>query len=159
MLNYGYNPYYSQYPNYYTNALQQSYANQQAQQQNQQNHYRVILVSNEEEAKATPADLNGNPTFFYNKSVNKIYLKQINPQTGAAPLQIFNAQPTAQDNIKTQPDELMNLSEQHYNTIIEGINGIYRMLAPISQQNIISTQPPIMEEPKQKGKSSAKHSD
>lgn len=157
MLNYGYNPYYAQYPSYYQNALQQNYAQQQAQQQAQQNHYRVILVSNEEEAKATPADLNGNPTFFYNKSVNKIYLKQINPQTGAAPLQIFNAAPTAQDNIKTQPDEMMNVSEQKYNTIIEGINGLYRMLAPMTQQNI-STQPPIMDEPK-KGKLSAKNSD
>jgi len=157
MLNYGYNPYYTQYPSYYQNALQQNYAQQQAQQQAQQNHYRVILVSNEEEAKATPADLNGNPTFFYNKSVNKIYLKQINPQTGAAPLQIFNAVPMAQDNIKTQPDEMMNVSEQKYNTIIEGINGLYRMLAPMTQQNI-STQPPIMDEPK-KGKLSAKNSD
>ena len=51
----------------------------------------------------------------------------------------------------------MNFSEQKFNTIIEGINGIYRMLTPIMQQNI-STQPPIMDEPK-KGKISAKNSD
>ena len=56
---YGYNnPFY--HPSYF-------------QQQNQQQQpIRIMLVSNEEEAKATPADLNGNPTFFYNKSMNKI---------------------------------------------------------------------------------------
>lgn len=71
-------------------------------------------------------------------------------------MRIFNAEPMPDTNIKTQPDELM--TEQHYNTIIEGINGIYRMLAPLLPQNNISTQPPIMDEPK-KGKSSAKNSD
>lgn len=136
-MSYGYyNPYY--HPNYYQ------------QQQQQQQPIRIMLVSNEEEAKATPADLNGNPTFFYNKSMNKIYLKQINPQTGAAPLQIFKAEePVAQDNIKTQPDEMMR-----YQTLLEGINGLYRLL----QQNTISTQPPIMTEEK-KVKSNAKNSD
>ena len=133
---YGYNnPFY--HPSYF-------------QQQNQQQPIRIMLVSNEEEAKATPADLNGNPTFFYNKSMNKIYLKQINPQTGAAPLQVFKAEePVAQDNIKTQPDEMMR-----YQTLLEGINGLYRLL----QQNTISTQPPIMTEEK-KVKSNAKNSD
>ena len=130
-MSYGYyNPYY--HPSYY-------------QQQQQQQPIRIMLVSNEEEAKATPADLNGNPTFFYNKSMNKIYLKQINPQTGAAPLQIFKAEePVAQENIKTQPDEMLN----KYNMIIEGINGLYRLL----QQNTISTQPPIMTEEIEKSK-------
>lgn len=154
MQNY-YNPYY--HPGYFANAIQQNYANQQMQNQTTQSiPLRVLLVSNEEEAKATPADLNGNPTFFYNKSANKVYIKQINPQTGAAPLRIFNAEQTPDTNIKTQPDEVM--TEQHYNTIIEGINGIYRMLAPLLPQNNISTQPPIMEEPK-KAKTSAKNSD
>lgn len=149
---YGYYPYmpYSQFANQLVNG------NQQQTQTTQSIPLRVLLVSNEEEAKATPADLNGNPTFFYNKSANKVYIKQINPQTGAAPLRIFNAEPMPDTNIKTQPDELM--TEQHYNTIIEGINGIYRMLAPLLPQNNISTQPPIMEEPK-KAKTSAKNSD
>ena len=136
---YGYNnPFY--HPSYF-------------QQQNQQQQpIRIMLVSNEEEAKATPADLNGNPTFFYNKSMNKIYLKQINPQTGAAPLQIFKAEePVAQENIKTQPDEMMR-----YQTLLEGINGLYRLL---QQQNTISTQPPIMTEEPKKVKSNAKNSD
>lgn len=132
------NPYY--HPNYF-NALMQ-----QQQTQQQQQAIRVILVSNEEEAKATPADLNGNPIFFYNKSMNKIYLKQINPQTGAAPLQVYNAeQPIAQDNIKTQPDEMMR-----YKTLLDGINSIHRIL----QQNTISTQPTILDEEEKSKKAS-----
>ena len=134
------NPYY--HPNYFNALMQQ----QQMQQQAQQQAIRVILVSNEEEAKATPADLNGNPIFFYNKSMNKIYLKQINPQTGAAPLQVYNAeQPIAQDNIKTQPDEMMR-----YQTLLDGINSIHRLL----QQNTISTQPPILDEEEKPKKAS-----
>lgn len=137
MQNYGY-PY---YPSYWNNTLQQNYANQvQQMQQTQQHPIRVVLVSNEEEAKATPADTNGNPLFFYNKSMNKVYLKQINPQTGAAPLQIFNLeQPKIEDNIKTQPDEMMR-----YNNIMTGIEGLYRLLTPST------TQPPIMDEEKPK---------
>lgn len=138
MMNYGGYNYYNPYNPY--NQL----AQQLASNQNQQNiHLKVMLVSNEEEAKATPADLNGNPTFFYNKSANKIYLKQINPQTGAAPLQIFNAEPLPDSNIKTQPDEMMR-----YQTLLDGINGLYRLLSPITQSNI-STQPPIMTEPEE----------
>lgn len=140
MQNYGYNPYY--YPNY-LNALQQNYANQlQQQQQNTQNPIRVILVSNEDEAKATPAESNGNPIFFYNKSQNKVYLKQINPQTGAAPLQIFNAQITTE-----QTTEQENPYKKDFNTIIEGINGLYRLWNNQHPQTI-STQPPILEEEK-----------
>lgn len=130
MMNYGGYNYYNPYNPY--NQL----AQQLASNQNQQNvHLKVMLVSNEEEAKATPADLNGNPTFFYNKSANKIYLKQINPQTGAAPLQIFNAEPPT--TTQEKPSE--------YEMIIQGLNGIYRDLEYI--KGSITTQPPIMTEP------------
>ena len=132
-MTYPYSPYW-QYPNY-LNALQQNY-NNQVQQQAAQHPIRVILVSNEEEAKATPAESNGNPILFYNKSQNKVYLKQINPQTGAAPLQIFSA-----DTVNEQANQPVDPYQKQYNTIIEGINGLYRILAP--QQNI-TTQPPIL---------------
>lgn len=136
MMNYGGYNYYNPYNPY--NQITQQLANNQ----NQQNvHLKVMLVSNEEEAKATPADLNGNPTFFYNKSANKIYLKQINPQTGAAPLQVFNAEPQPDSNIKTQPDEMMR-----YQTLLNGINGLYKLLAP---RQDITTQPSIMTEPEE----------
>ena len=156
MMNY-YNPY-----NPYNQLIAQQLANQQQQQaqmQQQQNQpMRVILISNDDEVKAIPADYNGNPTFFYNKSGNKIFIKQVNPQTMEARIQTFNAEPLPDSNIKTQPDEMMKFHEQHYNTVIEGINGIYRMLAPLMQNNI-STQPPIMDDIKPKGKVSAKNSD
>lgn len=144
MQNYGYNPYFGHYPSYF-NALQQSYVNQ-LQQQNSQNPIKVILVSNEDEAKATPADSSGNPTFFYNKSMNKIYLKQINPQTGAAPLQIFNAEVTNEPVNEVE----RNPYQKDFNTIIEGINGLYRILSPMysaqQQGGHITTQPPILTE-------------
>lgn len=145
-MTYPYSPYW-QYPNY-LNALQQNY-NNQVQQQAAQHPIRVILVSNEEEAKATPAESNGNPILFYNKSQNKVYLKQINPQTGAAPLQIFSAD--MQTEVNPQP---ANPFQKDFNTIIEGINGLYRILAP--QQNI-TTQPPILtDEEAEKTKRSSK---
>ena len=147
---YGYTPYTQQ-------ILQQQQQQQQAQQQVNQ-PMRVILISNDEEVKAIPADYNGNPTFFYNKSGNKIFIKQVNPQTMEARIQTFNAEPLPDSNIKTQPDEIMKFHEQHYNTVIEGINGIYRMLAPLMQNNI-STQPPIMTEEPKKVKVNAKNSD
>ena len=111
-----------------------------AQQQAQFQSYpmRVILISNDDEVKAIPADNNGNPTFFYNKSGNKVFIKQVNPKTMEARIQTFNAEPLPDSNIKTQPDELMR-----YQTILEGINCIYRLL---TQNNTISTQPPIMTE-------------
>ena len=144
-MTYPYTPYW-QYPNY-LNALQQNYANQIQQQATQQNPIRVILVSNEDEAKATPADSTGNPTFFYNKSMNKIYLKQINPQTGAAPLQVFNAE------ITNESTNEINPYKKDFNTIIEGINGLYRILSPMyssQQSGHITTQPPILtEEPEE----------
>ena len=145
-MTYPYSPYW-QYPNY-LNALQQNY-NNQVQQQAAQHPIRVILVSNEEEAKATPAESNGNPILFYNKSQNKVYLKQINPQTGAAPLQIFSA-----DTVNEQANQPVDPYQKQYNTIIEGINGLYRILAP--QQNI-TTQPPILtDEEAEKTKRSSK---
>ena len=139
MQNYGY------YPYYFTNNWQ-NYTNQLQQQQATQQHpIRVILVSNEEEAKATPADQSGNPIIFLNKSLNKIYLKQLNPQTQAAPLQVFSAE------IINDNNEVLNPYQKDFNTIIEGINGLYRRIDPLIQQaqQSITTQPPIMTEPEE----------
>ena len=149
-MNY-YNPY-----NPYNQLIAQQLANQQqqAQMQQQQNQpMRVILISNDDEVKAIPADYNGNPTFFYNKSGNKIFIKQVNPQTMEARIQTFNAEPLPDSNIKTQPDEFM----KYHQTVIEGMNGLYRELHSLKES--ISTQPPIMDDVKPKGKVSAKNSD
>lgn len=53
-----------------------------------QNNGKVLFVTNIEEAKATPADMMGNPLFFYNKSKNEIYIKQTDA-TGAAPIREY----------------------------------------------------------------------
>ena len=142
---YGYTP--------YTQQLLQQQQAQQAQQQIQNQPMRVILISNDDEVKAIPADYNGNPTFFYNKSGNKIFIKQVNPQTMEARIQTFNAEPLPDSNIKTQPDEFM----KYHQTVIEGMNGLYRELHSLKES--ISTQPPIMTEEPKKVKVNAKNSD
>lgn len=69
-------PQYFNQPNY--NVPQQPYVN----------NGRVVFVTNIEEAKATPADMLGNPIFFYNKSKNEVYIKQTD-STGAAPIREY----------------------------------------------------------------------
>lgn len=133
MFNYQ-NPY-----NYTSPYMQQLLAQQQTQQQTNQ-PMRVILISNDDEVKAIPADYNGNPTFYYNKSGNKIFIKQVNPQTMEAKIQTFNAELPA-----TQPEK-----PSEYQMIMQGLNGIYRDLEYIKGN--ITTQPPIMTEPEEKAK-------
>ena len=72
----------NRYPQYFN---QQNY-NQPAQPYT--NNGRVVFVTNIEEAKATPADMLGNPLFFYNKSKNELYIKQTD-STGAAPIREY----------------------------------------------------------------------
>lgn len=125
-------PYYS----YGYNPLAHQLFN--AQQQIQNSPMRVILISNDDEVKAIPADNNGNPTFFYNKSGNKVFIKQVNPQTMEAHIQSFKAELPEQP---TQPDK----DTQYRQTVIDGINGLYREFQALKQT--ITTQPPIMDEP------------
>lgn len=132
MMNYS--PFYG-----YVSPYAQQILNQQ-QQQIQNTPMRVILISNDDEVKAIPADNNGNPTFYYNKSGQKIFIKQVNPQTMEAHIQSFKAEPSPDQSIKTQPDEFM----KYHQTVIEGMNGLYRELHSLKES--ISTQPPIMTE-------------
>jgi len=132
MMNYS--PFYG-----YVSPYAQQILNQQQQIQN--TPMRVILISNDDEVKAIPADNNGNPTFYYNKSGNKIFIKQVNPQTMEAKIQAFNAElPVA---TPEKPSE--------YQMIMQGLNGIYRDLEFIkglyTNNTNITTQPPIMDNP------------
>lgn len=133
MMNYS--PYYG-----YVSPFAQQILNQQ-QQQIQNTPMRVILISNDDEVKAIPADNNGNPTFYYNKSGNKIFIKQVNPQTMEAKIQAFNAELPA-----TTPEK-----PSEYQMIMQGLNGIYRDLEFIkgmyASNTNITTQPPIMDNP------------
>lgn len=81
--------------NYY-NAFTPQQRLYETQQQYQQQYaqpiqqgYRVIPVSNEQEANATQVDLSGNPIFFYNKGANEVYIKQFNQVTGLADFKRF----------------------------------------------------------------------
>ena len=64
----------SQYPQYFNQNVQQAIGTQTG--------WRILQVSNIEEANATPADLTGSPLFFFNKATKEIYMKQLD-QTGA----------------------------------------------------------------------------
>lgn len=99
--------------------------------------YSIFPVSNIEEANATKADLNYNPTFFFNQSKGEIYLKQLDRLTGAAVMRYFKEIELAQEptnNVK--PVEVINDYSQQLNTILEGINGLYRILSQ-SQEIIV----------------------
>jgi len=62
--------------------------NQYFNNQPQYNSGKILFVSSIEEAKATPADMLGNPLFFYNKANNCVYIKQTDA-TGAAPIREY----------------------------------------------------------------------
>lgn len=91
--------------------------------------YNIFPVSNIEEANATKADLNYNPTFFFNQNKGEIYLKQLDRSTNAANLRIFT-EVTPQPEQTAPQTENINQYGQQLNTILEGINGLYRLLTP-----------------------------
>lgn len=124
-----YNPQYhrEQLANAYSQYMNSLYPQQQ--QNNVPIGYSVFPVSNIEEANATKADLNYNPTFFYNQSKSEIYLKQLDRMTGAATMRYFKEinQPAIEQVQPTQNENISQYSQQ-LNTILEGINGLYRIL-------------------------------
>lgn len=139
--------------NQYMNAL---YPQQQAQtlQTTLPQGYSIFPVSNIEEANATKADLNYNPTFFFNQSRGEIYLKQLDRSTNAATLRIFKEIQTAQEpSSPVKASSSVNDYTPQLNTILEGINGLYRLLSPQQNTEIIEAE---IVEPKAKGVKNAK---
>lgn len=108
MMNYGYfNPMIT--PQQRLSQLEQQYP-----QFGQQVGFKVLPVTNIEEANASQIDLNGNPVFFYNKGKNEVYIKQFNVQTGLADFYTFtrveNATKTeSKDEFKLINDKLDKL--------------------------------------------------
>lgn len=102
----------SRYPQYFN---QQNY-NQPSQPY--QNNGRVVFVTNIEEAKATPADMLGNPLFFYNKSKNEIYIKQTDA-TGAAPIREYELK---KDQTVTSEPSTLELKLQEIQKQLDEIN-------------------------------------
>jgi hypothetical protein len=99
MQNYGMNGYYNPY--------------------NQQRFtpLKIYSVSNIMEATATPVE-NLDPIFFFNRSENVIYKKQIDG-TGAAPIQVYKLSVVEQPTNETKQS---NPYENDFKTINESIN-------------------------------------
>ena len=112
----------SRYPQYFN---QQNY-NQPSQPY--QNNGRVVFVTNIEEAKATPADMLGNPLFFYNKSKNEIYIKQTDA-TGAAPIREYELKKdqSVQSETFSVEDKLQEIQKQ-----LDEIN--HKLEKPVSKK-------------------------
>lgn len=123
-----FNSYPNMYPNPYSNPYQERLASmeqQQAYSQAPMHQFKMMLVSNVEEANATPVDtLNGLPSFFYNKSQNEIYMKQFNSISGGAIFQTYKLQ-TMETPVK-QADPY----EAQFRAINEKIDGLYSLLKP-----------------------------
>lgn len=99
----------NQYPQYFSPNVQQAV--------NTSNGWRTIQVSNIDEANATPAEWGGIPLFFYNRSANEIYMKQMD-QSGAAPLITFI--------LKSKQDEI-KLSEEQTKPVTDYQNDLRKL--------------------------------
>lgn len=131
---------FNSYPNMYHNPYQERLANmeQQAYQQAQSfpqaqtYQFKMMLVSNIEEANATPVDtLNGLPSFFYNKSQNEIYMKQFNSVSGGAIFQTYKLQ------MVENPAKQADPYEAEFRAINEKIDGLYSLLKPTDSERFM----------------------
>ena len=101
----------------YTNSMTQYYTpTPQPQMQ-----YRIVPVTSRNEAEAITPDINGAPTFFFNRGSNEVYLKQMDMQTGLSIFKEFIEKPIAEaeakplisiDTLNAKLDEIKSLMEQ-----------------------------------------------
>lgn len=89
----GYQPAYTPNPGYQQSYPQQMYAQQrmdylqsvqQPQQTQQPGDLQARIVTSREEAVASQVVPDGRPYMFYNPNRQEVYMKRIDPQTGAA---------------------------------------------------------------------------
>lgn len=92
----------------------------------QQMFFRMIPVTNIEEANATQVDIQGTPTFFYNQSANEVYLKKLNINTGKADFVKF-----------AKVNQVADTKDDNFKKLCDKIDGLYSLLQT--------------EEPQQKG--------
>ena len=124
MMNYNYyNPYQS--PQQRLAQMEQQF--QQFAQPTPQG-FKVVPVTNIEEANASQVDLQGNPIFFYNKGKNEIYLKQFNIQTGLADFYVFAKAQAPANEVK--PVDSINAYEKEFKAINDRLDGLYSILKP-----------------------------
>lgn len=123
----------TQHPQYFNQNMQQAVG--------VQNGWRVILVSNIEEANATPVDLSGNPLFFFNRATNEIYMKQLD-QTGAAPLISFVLKPQ-ESQIKLSQEQTKPVYDfqNDLRKLTDKVEEIRRILIPNTPQNNPQNKP------------------
>lgn len=110
------------YPNPYQERLM---AMEQQAYQPPQFQFKMMPVSNIEEANATPVDtLTGMPSFFYNRASNEIYMKQFNSNSGGAIFNTYKLQTISDPVKKADP------YEAQFKAINEKIDGLYSLLKP-----------------------------
>ena len=127
MLNYGYvNPMMT--PQQRLAQMETQYSQFVTPQPPQPQGFKVILVTNIEEANASQVDLQGNPVFFYNKGRNEIYLKQFNINTGLADFYVFAKAEQALKDVKPVPST--NTYEKDFKALNDKIDGLYAILKP-----------------------------
>ena len=135
------------YPNYSFNQYNPMFTAQQRLNQMEAQYpqytqpagFKTLQVSNIDEANATPADMTGNPIFFFNKAKGEVYLKQLNLQNGEAYFQTFKLVQTPTEN---KPVEV-NISEEQYKVLSEKLDAVYSLLS-------------TKEEPKREARGNAK---
>lgn len=145
--NYGYNLPQQRLMNYEQQYLQPQ---MQPQMQMQQPYFKMIAVTNEQEANATPVDImNGTPTFFYNKSSNEIYMKQSLPN-GTANFVKFGL--LRQADLKENTSNNINLYDDKLNVINDKLD---TLLATVPQKtDQVSNQ--VSEQVNSRGNKNAK---
>ena len=108
MQNYGMNGYYNPY--------------------NQQRFtpLKIYSVSNIMEANATPVE-NLDPVFFFNRSENIIYKKQID-STGAAPIQIYKLAEPQHENLNENTQIDVSYYDEKFNALNERLDTLKEII-------------------------------
>lgn len=109
--------------NPYQQRLMQMYNQQQPQQQI---GFQIIPVTNEQEARVSQIDImNGTPSFFYNKNLGEVYLKQVN-QFGTADFIKFAKVQEPLAPIKEENNAITY--EKDFKALNDKIDGLYKIL-------------------------------
>ena len=86
---------------------------------------KIYSVSNILEANATPVE-NLDPIFFFNRSENVIYKKQIDG-TGAAPIQIYQLAEPQRATTNANTSANINTYEENFKALNDKIDGLYKL--------------------------------
>lgn len=124
--NYGYNLPQQRLMNYEQQYLQSQIPMQQA-------AFKMIPVTNEQEANATPVDImNGTPTFFYNQGTNEIYMKKSLPNGTASFIKFAKRDDVIPNG---NPTDNKNIYEQNFKSLNDKIDGLYSLLATVQEKS------------------------